>query len=95
MMICGTTTPKQKAAIMAKTAVNIEFYRDLQTWFINNSLCKELSDSPIPNNVTALRPTIIQDQKHNDTAEEIDPSLETTFGDTKYFFSSAQDPNEE
>ena len=94
-MICGTTTPKQKAAIMAKTAVDIELYRDLQTWFINNSLCKEFSDGPIPNDVRELTLTIIQDQKHNDTAEEIDPSLETTFGDTQYFFSSAQDPNEE
>ena len=94
-MICGTTTPKQKAANMAKTAVDIKLYRDLQTWFISNSLCKEFSESTIPNDVRALTPTIIQDQKHNDTAEEIDPSLETTFGDTQHFFSSAQDPNEE
>ena len=42
-----------------------------------------------------LSPTIIQDRKHNDTAEEVDPSLEATFGDTQYFFSSAQDPTEE
>jgi hypothetical protein len=27
--------------------------------------------------------------------EEIDPSLEMSFGDTQYFFLSAQDPNEE
>jgi len=31
----------------------------------------------------------------NDSAEEIDPFLECTFGNTQYFFSSAQDPNEE
>ena len=95
VMICGTTTPKQKATIMAKTAVDIELFKDLRTWFINNSLCKEFRDSPIPNDVSALSPTIIQDRKHNDTAEEVDPSLEATFGDTQYFFSSAQDPTDE
>ena len=67
----------------------------MRTWFINNSLCKKFSDSLIQNDVRALTLTIIQDQKHNDTADEIYPSLETTFGDTQYFFSSAQDPNEE
>ena len=36
VMICGTTTPKQKEAIMAKTAVDVELFKDLQTWFINN-----------------------------------------------------------
>ena len=86
VMICGTITPKQKATIMAKTAVDIELFKDLQTWFINNSLCKEFKDSPIPNEVLALSPTIIQDRKHNDTAEEVVPSLEATFGDTQYFF---------
>ena len=55
----------------------------------------EFTDSLIPNDVLALTPTIIQDQKHNDTAEEIDPALETSFGDTQYFFLSAQEPNEE
>ena len=94
-MICGITTPKHKAAIMAKTAVDIELYKDLQTWLINNSLCKELSDSPIPNDVRALTLTIIQDQRHNDTEEEINPSLETILGDTQYFFTIAQDHNEE
>jgi hypothetical protein len=58
-------------------------------------LCKEFRDSPIPNKVSALSPTIIQDRKHNDTAEEVDPSLEATFDDTQYFFSSAQNPTEE
>jgi len=45
--------------------------------------------------VQALLPTITQDQKNNDCAEEINPSLETTFGDTQYFFLTCQDPNEE
>ena len=94
-MIWGKTTPKQKEAIMAKIAVDIELFRDLCTWFVNNSVCKEFSDSPIPNDVRTLTPTIVQDPTHNDTAEEIVLSLETTFGDTQYFFSSAQDPNEE
>ena len=49
LMICGMTTPKQKAAIMAKTAVDIKLFRDLQMWFVNNSVCKECSDSTIPN----------------------------------------------
>ena len=93
-MICGTTTPKQKAVIMAKTAVDVELFKDLRMWFINKSLCKEFRDSPILNEVSALSPTIIQDRKHNDIAEEMDPSLEATFGDTHYFFSSAQDPTE-
>ena len=62
---------------------------------MNNSLCKEFSDSPIRNDVRAPKLTIIQDQKHYDTAEKLDPSLDTTFSDTQYFFSSAQDPNEE
>ena len=79
---------------LANNSFAVELYRDLQTWFINSSLCKELSESTIPNDIRALTLTIIQDQKHNDTAEEIDPSLETTFGDTQYFFSSARDPNE-
>ena len=86
LMICNSTTPKQKAVIMTKTAVDIELFKDLQTWFINNSVCKEFRDSPIPNKASALSPTIIQDRKHNDTTEEVDPSLETTFGDTQYFF---------
>jgi hypothetical protein len=71
---------------MAKTAVDIELFKDWQMWFINNSLCKEFRDSPIPNEVSALLPTIIQDRKRNDTAEDMDPSLETTFSDTQYFF---------
>jgi hypothetical protein len=73
LMICNSTTPKQKAVIMTKTAVDIELFKDLQTWFINNSVCKEFRDSPIPNKVSALSPTIIQDGKHNDTTEEVDP----------------------
>jgi hypothetical protein len=37
VMICGTTTPKQKAAIMSKTAVDIELFKDLRTWFIKTA----------------------------------------------------------
>ena len=92
VMICVSITPQQKAAILTKLH-DIKLYKDLPTWFINNSLCKEFSNSPIPNDVRALTPTIIQDQKHNDPAEEINPSLD--IGDSQYFFLSAQDPNEE
>ena len=67
----------------------------MHTWFLENSLCSKFKDSPVPSNVGALLPTIIQDHKNNDCPPEIDPELETSFGDTKYFFSSAQDPNEE
>ena len=62
--------------------------------FIENSSCSKFNESP-PNNVEALLPTIIQDLMNNDCAPEIDPELETSFGDAQYFFSSAQDPNEE
>ena len=37
VMICGTTTPKQKSAILAKTAVDIQLFKDLCTWFVKNS----------------------------------------------------------
>jgi len=94
-MICGTTTPKLKSAILAKTAVDIELFKDLPTWFMTNSVCTVFKDSPTPNDVQTLLPTIIQDHKNNDCAEEIDPSLECTFVDIQYFFSSTQDPNEE
>ena len=40
-------------------------------------------------------PSAIWDHKKYDTAEEIDPSLETFFGDTQYCFSSAQDSNKD
>ena len=59
VMIYGTTTPKQKATIMAKAAVDIELYKDLWTWFINNNWCEESSASPISNDVRALTPSII------------------------------------
>jgi hypothetical protein len=37
VMICGTTTHKQKSQIIAKTAVGIELFKDLHTWFMTNS----------------------------------------------------------
>jgi hypothetical protein len=95
VMICGTTTPRQKSAILAKTAVDIELFKDLRTWFIENSVCAAFKDAPLPNNVEAIMPTIIQDSQNNDSAPEIDPDLETSFGDAQYFFSSAQDPDDE
>ena len=55
---------------------------------MKNSACTVFKESPIQNGVQAILPAIIQDQKNNDSAEEIDPSLESTFGDTQYFFSS-------
>ncbi len=58
-------------------------------------MCREFRDSPIPNNISALSPTMIQDRKHNETAKEIHLYLGTTFGETQYFFSNAQDPTEE
>ncbi len=58
-------------------------------------MCREFWDSPMPNDISALSPTMFQDRKHNNTPEEIEQSLETTFGETQYFFSSAQDPTEE
>ena len=33
-----------------------------------------------------LLPTIIEDSKSNTTEEEVDPILENSFGDTRYFF---------
>jgi hypothetical protein len=47
----------------------------LHTWFMTNSAWTVFKDSPIPNDVQALLPTIIQDHKNNYCAEEIDPSL--------------------
>jgi hypothetical protein len=91
VMIGGSTTPKQKSVILVKTAVNIELFKDLHTWFIENSSCSTFKDSPVPSNDEALLPTIIQDHRNNDCAPEID----SEFGDAQYFFSSAQDPNEE
>ena len=85
-MICGTTMPKQKSVILAKTAVDIELFKDLRTWFIENSACSSFKDAPLPNNVEAILPTIIQDSQNNDSAPEIDPDLETSFGDAQYFF---------
>ena len=67
-MICGTTTPRQKSAILAKTAVDIELFKDLRTWFIENSACSSFKDAPLPNNVEAILPTIIQDSQNNDSA---------------------------
>jgi hypothetical protein len=42
-----------------------------------------------------LQPTIKQERKNNTTATEVDPIIEDMFGDTQFFFSSAQDPPEE
>ncbi len=63
VMICGKTTPKQKEAIMAKTAVDIQLFRDLCMWFVYTSVCQEFKDDPTPNDVQALMPTPIQYQK--------------------------------
>lgn len=68
--------------------MDIELFKDLHTWFMKNGACTVFKDSPISNDVQALLPTIIQDQKNNDCAEEINPSLKCTFRDTQYFFSS-------
>ena len=54
VMICRTTTPKQKYAILAKTALDCELFTDLRTWFMTNSACTVFKDSPIPNDVQAL-----------------------------------------
>lgn len=53
----------RRRQLWQKTAVNMELFRDFRTWFVNNSACKELSDSLIPNNIQTLMPIIIQDQK--------------------------------
>ena len=82
VMSCGTTTPKQKHTLLAKTAVDIELFKDLHTWFVKNSACTVFKESPIPNDIQALLPTIIWDHKNNDCAEDFDPSIESTFGDT-------------
>ena len=33
VMICGSTTPKQKSEFFAKTTVDIELFKELHTWF--------------------------------------------------------------
>jgi len=95
VMICGATAPKQRPTILQKTAVDIELFKDFQTWFVLNSACHDFKNSPIPDDVEMLQPTIIEDRKDNTTAIEVDPSIENMFGDRQFFFSSAQDPTEE
>ena len=95
VMVCDATTPRQKLTILQKTAVDIELFKDLLKWFVLSSACQDFKNSPIPDDVEMLQPTIIEGRKDNTTAKEVDPSIENKFGDTQFFFSLAQDPTEE
>ena len=94
VMICGATTPRQDRSIQAKTSVDIELYKDIRTWFIENSSCRAFRDEPLPSNVEELTPCIIKGYQSGKD-EEVEPDLENTFGGVTYAFSSAQDPLEE
>jgi hypothetical protein len=52
-MICGTTIPKQKSATLAKTALDIKLFKDLHTWFIENSACPSFKDASVFSDVEA------------------------------------------
>ena len=93
VMICGATTKRQRETITNRTAVNVQLYKDIRSWFIENSACESFRDQPMPHDVDELRPTYIRDSQ-NANDEEADPAKETTFGETTYCFSSAQDPQE-
>ena len=96
VMICGATTPRQDKTIRTKTSVDIELYKDIRSWFVENSSCRAFRDEPMPNNVDELAPCIIRDSTNQSGKdEEVDPVLENTFGGVTYAFSSAQDPLEE
>jgi len=93
--ICGATTPRQNETIKAKTSVDIELFKDIRTWFVQNSSCRAFKDEPLPSNIEELTPKIIRDSTDAGNEEEVDPELENTFGGVTYAFSSAQDPVEE
>ena len=94
VMICGATTPRQDKSILAKTSVDIELYKDIRTWFVENSSCRAFRDEPLPSNVEELTPCILKSCQSGKDEEE-EPDLENTFGGVTYAFSSAQDPLEE
>ena len=95
VMICGATTPRQNQSIIAKTSVDIELFKDIRTWFVNNSSCRAFKDEPLPSNIEELTPVVIRDSIDACEEEEVEPVLENTFGGVTYAFSSAQNPMQE
>lgn len=57
---CGTMTLKQKSAILKKTSVDIELFKDICTLFTKNCMV-HVKNSPIQDDVEALMLMIIED----------------------------------
>ena len=78
---------------MNRTVVNVQLYKDIRSWFLENSICPSFHNQPMPDVVDDLWPTYTRDSD-NSNEDDANPALETTFGETTYSFSSAQEPQE-
>ncbi len=85
MMICGSTAPHQITTILSRTAVGIELFKDLRTWFVISSACTDFSNCPILNDVE----TIIEDKKKNSMEKEVDRSIEIYLVILSSFFNGS------
>jgi hypothetical protein len=92
VMLCGAMTAQQKHAILNQSLIDIDLYRDLRSWFSENNEHPSFKGQDLPNDITSIQPTLIQD-KGCATDKSEDEIKETSFEGATWSFSSAQDPS--
>ena len=92
VMLCGAMTAQQKHAILNQSLIDIDLYRDIRSWFVENNEHPSFKGQDLPIDVTSIQPTLIQD-KDCATDKSEDEIKETSFGGATWSFSSAQDPS--
>ena len=70
---------------------SIDLYKDIRSWFIENNKHPSFKGQDLPNDITSIQPTLIQDEEC--ATDESEDKTETSFGGATLCFSSAQDPS--
>ena len=94
VVLCGRMTPEQKQIVRTKAIVNTRLFIDILTWFVTKSGHKGYENITIPEKCP--QPVLIEDkEKQNNTDQTIDPSMESNIESGTYYFTSAQEPNQD
>ena len=94
VVLCGRMTPEQKQIVRTKAIVNTRLFLDILTWFVTKSGHKGYENITIPEKCP--QPVLIEDkEKQNNTDQTIDPSMESNIESGTYYFTSAQEPNQD
>ena len=92
-MIGGRFTPDQRKIIRNRSRINTELYKDILSWFINESGHSGFTNVVVPEECPS--PIVIEDDEtENNTDWEENKEVENVYEGGTYFFSTAQDPSE-